>query len=104
MKQLFLLSVLVFILSNCKDTNQQTSAPPVAEQLFVYKYKVTGLNDTVVSDSVWKMIFTIEGIEEMAISKADSTVTFKLSSDKVTSGQLSSEIENRGARVLQTLN
>lgn len=66
----------------------------------VYAFKTIGLNDSIVADSIWKMIFTTEGIEQLVIQKDDSMVVISTSGNKITRNQLKLEITARGGVII----
>ena len=104
MKRIGILLVLVIAIMACsgnkKKTTQPTDAAP--ESGFVsYKYKVAGVQDSVIADSVWKMIFMINGIDKLVISRADCTVVFTVDPELVSSDSLRNEIGKRGGEVLK---
>lgn len=70
----------------------------------MHSYKVAGLSDTVVVDSVWKLMFSFNGIEELVMDKKDSVVSFKVDSALVNLQALEQEVEQRGAKILEKLN
>ena len=47
-----------------------------AEGLVSYAYKVDGLQDSVISDAIWRLIFQLEGIDKLVLSKDDSVALF----------------------------
>lgn len=65
-----------------------------------YKFKVEGLQDSLLSDTIWKMIFQVQGIDKLIISKSDSTVVFTANDSLVDGKQLKAEIEKRGGKIL----
>jgi hypothetical protein len=68
-----------------------------------YKFKVDGVQDSVISDSIWKMIFKLQGIDNLVISKADSTVIFRIDPNQVSVEALKAEIASRGGKIINTL-
>jgi hypothetical protein len=68
--------------------------------LVTYMYKVDGLNDSVVSDSIWRIIFQVEGVEKLILSKSDSSAVFTIDTSLVSSELLKAEIARRGGTVL----
>jgi hypothetical protein len=71
--------------------------------LVTYKYKVDGLQDTLISDSIWKMIFKLPGIDNLVISKADSSVIFKIEPNLISAEAIKAEIIKRGGKIISTL-
>lgn len=103
MKQLGIILIVLIAIFACSG-NKKKSAPAesaVRETGFVsFKYKVDGLQDSIIADSVWKMIFKIEGIDKLVISRADCTVVFTVDPELVSSDSLKNEIGRRGGEVL----
>jgi hypothetical protein len=65
-----------------------------------YFYKVDGLQDSIISDSIWKMIFQKEGIDKLILSKTDSSAVFTIDPKLIDGKVVAKEIENRGGKVL----
>lgn len=104
MKKIIAAFVCLAIFAACKNQSEKIdSSIDTLNQFAVYKYKVSGLNDSIISDSVWKMIFKVEGIEEMLINKDDSSVVVKVLAEKVGPDLISAEINKRGALVLREI-
>jgi ribosomal protein S8E len=97
---------LSFALFACKsNTNNKISDDNTqsADKYAIYKYKIVGLNDTIISDSIWKMIFKVEGVEELSLNKVDSSLIIKVETAKVSRELVSSEIIARGGEIIQIL-
>ncbi len=104
MKQIGILLVLAIVISACSGNKQKKTQPAdmAPESGFVsYKYKVDGVQDSVIADSVWKMIFIINGIDKLVISRADCTVVFSVDPELVSSDSLKNEIGRRGGEILK---
>jgi hypothetical protein len=102
MKKLFFLASILAILFSCKNLTEKKSES-ATKDFIVYKFKVADLNNTAISDSIWKMIFKVPGIEELNIDKVDSLVVIKIEADKADKNQIASEIEKRGGKVLRVI-
>jgi hypothetical protein len=103
MKKLGILffTIALMLVSSCRQKSTQSESTfEEKEGLVTYQYKVAGLADTVVSDSIWKIIFQVEGIDKMIISKDDSSVVFTVESELVNNELLMEEIEKRGGELL----
>lgn len=72
-------------------------------KLVNYVFKIDGLQDSVISDSIWRMIFKVPGIDKLVISKADSTVIFSIDPKLVSNEALKAEITRRGGKIINTL-
>jgi len=97
--------ILMFVLAACGGNKTETVAPrkPVAVQadgMETYLFKVNGLQDSVISDSIWKMIFQLEGVEKMVLSKSDSSAVFTVNPKNLNGEMLASEIIKRGGLLL----
>lgn len=104
MKQFGILLLLAIALLACSGNKKKTSQPAetAPESGFVnYKFKVAGVQDSVIADSVWKMIFMINGIDKLVISRADCTVVFTVDPELVSSDSLRNEIGRRGGEILK---
>jgi hypothetical protein len=99
---LFLVSLSIFA---CKSNVQNESDKGQdGEPVFaVHKYKVAGLNDSIISDSIWRMLFKFEGIEELVLDKKDSLFVIKMDQTKVSEEEIKNEIALRGGKVLEDL-
>jgi hypothetical protein len=103
MKQLGIILIVVITLIACSGNKKKTPQPDKAvtgSELVSYRYKVVGLQDSITADSVWKMIFRVDGIDKLVISRADCTVVFTVEPELVTSDSLKREIGRRGGEVL----
>jgi hypothetical protein len=99
----YLVFFLFLILTTSCGKNTQTiedTQPISTKQLRLYRFKVIGLADSIIADSVWKMVFTVNGIEQLVVRKVDSTVLVNADSLLVTKELLMDEIEKRGAVIL----
>ena len=104
MKRIGILLVMAIVMLACSGNKQKTKQPvnTAPESGFVsYKYKVDGVQDSVIADSVWKMIFIINGIDKLVISRADCTVVFTVDPELVSSDSLKNEIGRRGGEILK---
>jgi hypothetical protein len=98
--------LLSFLLFGCKNNTNKESVTDNAQadsKFTIYKFKIIGLNDTIVSDSIWKMIFKVDGVEELSLNKGDSTVFLKVETEKVSRDEITSEIIARGGKILKTV-
>ena len=100
MKKLSLLFA-VFLLMACGTSGSKSEQSADGSKLTSYSFKVDGLQDSVLSDTIWKMIFQVDGIDKLVISKNDSSVRFSVDPAKVTQQQITAEIEKRGGKILQ---
>lgn len=57
------------------------------------------MEDSLVADSLWKMIFTIEGIDQIILQKEDSLLVVRCSSE-LSEDLLEAEIQRRGASLI----
>lgn len=97
--------ILMFVLAACGSNKTETveKRKPVAVQqdgMETYLFKVNGLQDSIVSDSIWKMIFQLQGVEKLVISKSDSSAAFTVNPKNLNGEVLAVEIEKRGGIVL----
>lgn len=104
MKKLGLIIIAfgLLLVSSCKQkTSQSETIFQEKEGLVSYKYKIIGLEDSIISDSIWRIIFQVEGIEKMILSQDDSTAVFTVEPDLVSNELLMEEIEKRGGRLVE---
>jgi hypothetical protein len=102
MKHLGILLVLIIAIIACsgnKKKNPQPTHTGTESSLVSYKYKVAEVQDSIIADSIWKMIFRIEGIDKLVISRADCTVVFTIDPELVSSDSLKREMSRRGGQV-----
>lgn len=103
MRQLGIILVTAIAILACSGNKKKTPQPENVtpeSNLVSFKYKVAGIQDSIIADSVWKMIFRVEGIDKLVISRADCTVVFTVDPELVTSDSLKREIGRRGGDVL----
>jgi hypothetical protein len=106
MKKLFIFLLFLVIACGGNKTKKDSVKLDMNTQnakLVSYKFKVDGLQDTVISDSIWKMIFKVQGIDNLVISKADSTVIFRIDPNLVSAEALKAGITERGGKIINTL-
>jgi hypothetical protein len=99
MKNLFI--ILIFLLIACEG-NKKIYKPISIQKdgKETYLFKVDGLQDSTVTDSIWKMIFQKEGIDKLVLSKTDSTAVFTIDPKFIKGSVIVEEIEKRGGIVL----
>jgi hypothetical protein len=105
MKKIFILIFFAAWAVACTGKKERPAGeiPMTSEQdsgLVTFSYKVDGLNDSVVSDSIWRIIFQVEGVEKLILSKNDSTAVFTVDTTLITSELIKNEIAKRGGIVL----
>jgi|WetSurMetagenome_2_1015567.scaffolds.fasta_scaffold1592694_1 hypothetical protein len=106
MKKLFSLLLLTTWLVACTGKKEKATpeVPMTTGQdkgLVTYSFKVNGLQDSVVSDSIWRIIFQVQGVDKLILSKNDSSAVFTVDPKLVTSELLKTEITRRGGFVLK---
>ena len=68
-------------------------------------YKIDNISQASVSDTIWKMIFTMnEGIDQISISQDDSTIVFKINEKVYSEKDIVNEMKKRGAVNIQKVN
>ncbi len=80
--------------------NETITLPDQKEGMVTYKYKVDGLQDSAISDSIWRIIFQVEGVDKLILSKSDSSAIFTVDPKLVNNDMLKDEIARRGGVVL----
>jgi hypothetical protein len=106
MKKIFIL--LFFFLMACigNKSNKESKIIPETQQdagLVTFKFKVDGIQDSIIADSIWRMIFTVQGIDKLVISKVDSTIIFSIDPKLTSNKALKAEITRRGGKIINTL-
>lgn len=98
---ILLFAIVIFSCKRKPDTTQNNSDVP---EVTTYSYKVAGLSDSIVADSVWKIMFVYSGVEQLVLDNKDSLLVFTVSSSFDDLAELEEEIEKRGAKILEKLN
>ena len=105
MKNIWLIIGLAFIIAACTGKKKEKPAEEAVTieldaGLVTYKYKVAGLQDTIISDSIWRIIFQVDGIDKLVLSRDDSIVVFTVDPELVSNELLRNEITLRGGILL----
>lgn len=98
MRKLFIGAVFVMLFLACKP--KKNEALPVND-LFVSSFKVIGLNDSLIADSVWRIAFK-PGIESVYLSVSDSTVSIKADKEITSPSEIKKEIMRRGVEIIES--
>jgi hypothetical protein len=101
MKKLLVLFIIIAIYSSCKSHSNNNFKVSVMGNYTIYEYKVIGLENSEISDSIWKMIFKVEGIDELIINKDDSIVKVKVLTKNADGNKILDEIEHRGGEIIE---
>jgi len=103
-KLVFILSSLVLIAActgTSKDKEDSKDTVTVQQDsLSVLEFKIDGLQDSIVSDSIWRIIMQVEGVSQVVLSKADSMAVFEVDPGLVSNEMLEEEIRSRGGVLL----
>jgi len=106
MKKIWISLIVLLLIAACssdkkdKSSTEQSPTTERSDSLVTYKFKVDGLKDTVISDSIWRIIFQVEGIDKLVLSRDDSVAVFTVNPELVSNELLRSEIAKRGGTVL----
>ena len=106
MKKFWILLILTVMIAACSGSKKDKSPAKdevTSEQnadLVTYKYKIDGLQDTIIADSIWRIIFQVEGIDKLVISRDDSMAVFTVDPELVNNELLRNEITRRGGVLL----
>lgn len=106
MKKFLSVFVVTLLIVSCtgtlkdKKVEEDTTSTSPSLELVTHKFKIDGLQDSTISDTIWRMIFHVGGIYENIISVEDSMVIFKVDPDSVDMQTLRDEIIKRGGVVL----
>lgn len=97
--KIFWIILFALVLVSCKQNNDA----PKSTELITHSYKVGGLNDSIIADSVWKIMFVYPEIEQLAIDNKDSMLVLTVNSTFNEIAKLENEIEKRGAKILEKI-
>ena len=100
MKKLWILLALSLAVACGISGSKKVIEMKTGKNLVNYKFKVDGLQDSTLSDTIWKMIFQVKGIDKLIISKTDSSVLFSVNDSLLNQQKLMTEIEKRGGKIL----
>jgi hypothetical protein len=100
-KLLFILSFTAFLFAcsgakKDKKTEREEIPSDVSKEFVTYSFKVDGLQDSVISDSIWRIIFQVDGIDKLVLSRDDSMAIFTVDPELVENSMLEEEIVRRG--------
>ena len=103
-KSLFVLAVVLFVVACTGSKKDQKASEDMSlestTEFVTYKFKVDGLQDSIVSDSIWRIIFQVEGIDKLVLSRDDSLAIFTIDPKLVDKTVLEKEIASRGGVLL----
>jgi hypothetical protein len=103
MKKIFFILMIFLIACGTNKSKLIKERKPITIQKDgkeTYYFKVDGLKDSIVSDSIWKIIFQLEGIDKLILSKKDSSAFFTIDPKLIKVDVIAKEIEKRGGKVL----
>lgn len=103
MKRIFLLLFTAILITGCSNSGSSSeSAPEEAPEISLvsYEFKVDGIQDQAISDSIFYLHFKLQGIDKMIISKKDSTVVITVDPEKLNRDALATAIEDQGGVIL----
>jgi hypothetical protein len=107
MKKIFFVFMFALLIAACtgskkdKQAGEDTMTEGTSKQFVTYQYKVAGLQDSVVSDSIWRIIFQVGGIDKLVLSRDDSMAIFTVDPDSVDNALLEKEIVSRGGILIK---
>ena len=78
MKKLWILLTLSLMVACGTSGTKKVVDTTTGKNLVNYKFKVDGLQDSALSDTIWKMIFQVKGIDKLIISKDQLVYTLDL--------------------------
>lgn len=104
MRKIFFVLLIAIWAIACtgKKSKDVNGAPDTdqAKEMVTYKYKIDGLQDSAISDSIWRIIFQVEGVDKLILSKSDSSAVFTVDPNMVDNQLLKTEIKKRGGVVI----
>ena len=92
--------ITVCLLACNNKTEKMEQTTETEKETNVLYYKVSNLSDSLVADSIWKMIFTFESIDQLILQKEDSLVIIKGSISEKPIEDFRTEILTRGGVVV----
>ncbi len=95
--------IFAIALFSCKQKNDTPKLEANMAEFITHTYKLDGLNDSIISDSVWKIMFVYPEIEQLAMDNKDSMLVLTVSSTFNDIAKIENEIEKRGARILEKI-
>lgn len=95
--------IFILLLPACKSTPEQSAVTMESTEEVTYSFKVAGLDHSVISDSVSKIIFMFPDLEEMTVDKTDSVISIKYKIESLDIEQFKKELENRGVEILHVI-
>lgn len=95
--------VFMILLFACKSSPEQSAVYMEATEEITYSFKVEGLNDSIVAESVGKIIFVFPGIEEIVVDKTDALISVKYKVETLEIDQIKEELEKRGVKILKVI-
>ena len=100
------IAALMLITFACKNSSKDSTIKIASpEDLKTFVYKIDNIADENISDTIWKMIFSMEnGIDQISISQEDSTVVIKIDKTVYTENEILKEMEKRGAKNITRVN
>ncbi len=106
MKKYLIISLIVFAAIACKNQKSEPIVPEgqMDSNLVMLKYKVIGLNDSLIADSVLKMQFKLQAIEKIYFNKKDSIIIVHVNKSQIEPSEICAEIKNRGLQIVEKMN
>ena len=106
MKKLIFVFVVVGLIAACTGMNKEEtpadeSAVENTQELITFKYEIDGLQDSIISDSIWRIIFQVEGIDKLVLSREEQVAVFTVDTSLLSDSQLREEITRRGGVLVE---
>lgn len=106
MKKTIFIFTIALLMIACSGGNKENKTEKESrietqdEGLVSYTYKINGLQDSIIADSIWRIIFQVEGINKLVLSRDDSVAVFEVDAKLVSNELLEEEIVSRGGEIL----
>jgi hypothetical protein len=99
---LILFFTAALLACNRSSIDSGNSPDPAEEQatLVSYKYKVADLGNSAVADSIFRLHFSLEGIDKMIISESDCTVVFTVDAQLLNDKKLREAVASQGGIIV----
>jgi len=89
--------ISILFLFSCKSGSDNSSEQKNVSGIETYVFEVESLQDSLLVDTLSKMIFTTPGIEQMLIRKIEKQIIIQAHVDEVSEDELKQELVDRGA-------
>ena len=94
--------VLSFLVLSCAK-NKKSEATDIAKpETEVFEFVVAGLQDSIISENISSLMFSIPSLEQIYIGKTDSVVRIMALKDSLSVEQLENIITEKGGKIISS--